>query len=82
MNKRQIKKLAKKQEVTKEDAQKAWNIVARYLNTRPEIAFYITPYVKERNKESERRYSVASIDSIFLIADTNWDKYSDYKMGW
>lgn len=81
MNKRQIKKLAKKQEVTKEDAQKAWNIVARYLNTRPEISFYIASYVKE-NEETERRYSLASIDSIFLIADTNWDKYSDYKMGW
>ncbi|AJA42563.1 hypothetical protein N072000002_09240 [Clostridium tetani] len=79
MNKRQIKKLAKKQEVTKEDAQKAWNIVARYLNTRPEISFYLTPWGKEWN---ERKYSIGSIDNTFLVADTEWDKYSNYKMGW
>ncbi|AJA42628.1 hypothetical protein phiCT9441A_15 (endogenous virus) [Clostridium phage phiCT9441A] len=79
MNKRQIKKLAKKQEVTKEEAQKAWNIVARYLNTRPEISFYLTPWGEQND---ERKYSIGSIDSTFLVADTEWDKYSNYKMGW
>lgn len=79
MNKRQLKKLSKKQEITKEDAQKAWNIVARYLNTRPEISFYLSPWGE---KNDERKYSIGSIYSTILVADTEWDKYSNYKMGW
>lgn len=79
MNKRQLKKLAKNQEVTKEDAQKAWNIVARYLNARSEISFFITPW---GDQNDERKYSIGSIKGAFLIADTEWDKYNNYKMGW
>lgn len=78
MNKRQLKKLIKKQEVTKEDAQKAWNIVAKYLNKRPEISFSLTPWGEDGN---ERKYSIGSIDDTFLVSNTSWDKYSDYKMG-
>lgn len=80
MNKRQLKKLIKKQEVTKEDAQKAWNIVVRYLNKRPEISFSLDSW--DKNYDS-RRYTINSIEQKeILIADTGWDKYSDYKMGY
>jgi hypothetical protein len=67
MNKRQLKKLRNKQEVTKDDAQSAWNIVARYLNKRPELSFYIDPW----NKKDENRYTLSSVGyGEILIANT------------
>lgn len=69
MNKRQFKKMLKKNEVTKEDAQMAWNIVARYLNKRPELSFTVDNF---ENKNNEPRYVLRILgekEDIF-IADT------------
>jgi hypothetical protein len=69
MNKRQLKKLSKKNEVTKEDAQMAWNIVARYLNKRPELSFTVDNF---ENKNNEPRYVLRLLgekEDIF-VADT------------
>lgn len=72
MNKRLLKKIAKKNNVTKENAQQAFNIVARYLNKQAENqAFFLNPWTRGTD---ENRYCITSLQNNefkdILIADT------------
>lgn len=75
MNKRLLKKISKKNIVTKEDAQIAWNMVARYLNNIPQISVFCECWDSEFN----RKYNLSVINKkdkseVILIADTTWNK--------
>lgn len=71
MNKRLLKKQTKKNNVTKEAAQEAFNIVARYLNQRPELTFFLNPWTRGTD---ENRYCITLLENDkfkdVLIADT------------
>lgn len=72
MNKRLLKKLAKKKEVNIDDAQQAFNVVARYLNERAELSFFLNPWT--RHGFGGNRYCITLLENDkfkdILIADT------------
>lgn len=75
MNKRLLKKLSRKNNVTKEDAQEAFNIVAGYLNKQPNnISFFLNPWVRQGTVLGESRFCITSLENDefkdILIADT------------
>ncbi len=74
MNIRMKKKLLKANVVTKEDAQFAWNVVARYLNKHPELSFAVACWPDDY-LYSDNRYTLKVLaGEPLFVADTIWKK--------
>ncbi|HEY5585677.1 MAG TPA: hypothetical protein VIK78_14475 [Ruminiclostridium sp.] len=58
--------------VSKEEAQKAWNIVARYLNQQAQLSYHIDPW----NNKNANRYTVNYIKDNktidLFVASARW----------
>ncbi|MBP1309024.1 hypothetical protein JOD82_002044 [Paenibacillus sp. 1182] len=55
------------------DVQRAWNIVADYLNKQQAgISFHIDPWNQENGKE-ERKYTLRNVSgSVKIVASSSW----------
>ncbi|OMF50850.1 hypothetical protein [Paenibacillus peoriae] len=56
------------------DVQRAWNVVAAYLNRRKELSFHIDPWNELENGKEERKYTLNTTDgSVKIVAAESWE---------
>ncbi|MGV6934077.1 hypothetical protein ACWA2B_00875 [Paenibacillus sp. CMM36] len=57
------------------DVQRAWNVVANYLNKQDGISFHIDPWNKLENGKEERKYTLNNVaGTVKIVASSSWDK--------
>lgn len=63
MNKRQLKKIAKKAHITRDDAQLAWDTVVRYLdNTVGAVSYNLTPWNHKKDDIEAFRKTISLVN--------------------
>ncbi|MFT9371896.1 hypothetical protein [Paenibacillus polymyxa] len=57
------------------DVQRAWNVVANYLNKQEGISFHIDPWNELDNGKEERKYTLNNVaGTVKIVASSSWDK--------
>ncbi|OMF79856.1 hypothetical protein [Paenibacillus peoriae] len=58
------------------DVQKAWNVVAAYLNRQKAFSFHIDPWYEMGLDSQERKYTLSTTDgSVKIVAAESWEGF-------
>jgi hypothetical protein len=55
------------------EVQEAWDKVAEFLNGRPELTFFISPWTLEYRERRYTLHNILELHDVAIIANNSWE---------